>query len=169
MATSQTKVEQIKAMFKNGYTEREICESVGVSRNTARKYKPKKNEQRQLDNEQFEQKVDNIINERNNTWLDRLRKDNRQERATDFILNILNDESTMKNELKKNGIRNIITAYRVLAETGIKLSQHHNNPTGQTTHIENNVSEIIKMIKEPTETIIDPMQEIEEFKKDNVQ
>ena len=168
MATSKTQIEQIKTMFKNGYTEQEITQTVGVSRNTARKYKPKKNEQRQLEIEQFEQNVQEVINNRNEVWLDRLRKDNRQERVTDFILNLLTDEKVLKKELDKNGIRNIVGAYKIMTETGIKLEQHHSNPTGQTTVIENNVSEIIRLVKDADNKTINPLEEIEEFKNDSI-
>ena len=166
MALSNNKIEQIKSLFKKGFTEEQISQTVGISRNTARKYKPKKNEQRQLENEQFEQNVNNVIKERNEEWLERLRKDDRQYKLTDIMLNLLTDEDMMKNEIEKNGIRNIIGAYKIITETGIKLAQHHTNPTGERIVVDNNISEIVKLMNTATPKEIDPNEEIKEFEKE---
>lgn len=166
MALSTTKIEQIKSLFKKGLTEQEICTSVGISRNTARKYRPKKNEQRQLENEQFERNVQEVINVRNEEWLERLRKDDRQYKLTNIMLDLLTDEDMMRNEIQKNGIRNIVGAYKIITETGIKLAQHHTNPTGQTTVVDNNITEIVKLMNNAEEKQSNPNAEIEEFKKE---
>jgi hypothetical protein len=139
---------------------------VGISRNTARKYRPKKNEQRQLENEQFERNVQEVINVRNEEWLERLRKDDRQYKLTNIMLDLLTDEDMMRNEIQKNGIRNIVGAYKIITETGIKLAQHHTNPTGQTTVVDNNITEIVKLMNNAEDKQSNPNAEIEEFKKE---
>ena len=72
MALSKSKKEQIKTMAADGHTEAEICKAVGVSRGTVRKYKPNKNEQREIENEQFIQNYTEVKNELNEKWLKKL-------------------------------------------------------------------------------------------------
>lgn len=123
MALSKTQIEQIKTMALDGHTEQEICDAVGVSRGTVYKYKPKKNEQREKENEEFKQKYIKVKNEVNDRWFDKLRTDDRQEKIVDKILNLLNDEELLEKEIATSGIRSVVGAYKILVETNVKTKE----------------------------------------------
>lgn len=168
MAVSEHQIEQIKEAYRDGLTEHDICTLTKLSRNTIRKYKVNKEETRNEQNEHFKQTYKEIKQKEHEKLIEMMRKDNRASQIIDKMLDILNDEKT----LKKVDYRTMLTGYGIIIDKAIKYEQLEINRNqakdGYTVKIENNIGAILSLMGEATEENVNPMEEIAEFKKDKI-
>ena len=167
MAATKLQIEQIKQAYEDGLTEQEICHLTRLSRNTIRKYKLNKLHKRSEQTEHFKQEYKRIKEIEHQRLIGMMKNDNRAAKIIDKMLDIMNDEKT----LKKQDIRVLLTGYGILIDKAIKYEQLEVNrkqaKDGYTINIDNNVGAILKLMGEATEMHVDPATEIKEFKEES--
>lgn len=160
--------EKIKAMvwalYENEHmTKSDIATKLAISRNTV--YKVLNNEK--YKNEQINNKVKKISDKHTTTLIESLVADDRPKQIIDKYLDILNNDEVISNELKSSGIRTIVGAMKILVENQIKIKELNKQP--DRIIVENNVSEIVRLMNNTENKEINPDDEIKEFENEMVQ
>lgn len=163
MVDGKTKA-MIWALYENEQMSKsDIGRKLGVSRNTV--YKVLNTEK--YKDEQTSARIKKISDEHTQSLIESLVADKRPKQIIDKYLDILNDDETIQNELKTSGIRTIVGAMKILVENQIKIKELNKKP--ERIVIENNISEIVKLMNNTENKEINPEEEIKEFQSEMVQ
>jgi len=112
-------------------------------------------------------KIHIVKEKQNEILLEKIMNDNRLNKAVDMILDLIVDEDTLKNELKKNGLRNLTGLLGTITDKGLKYAdlqvKRKAQKEGLNISIDNNIGKIIDLMKDASEMNIDPKMEIKEF------
>ena len=159
---SEKKKAMIWALHENEHcTKVEIAQKLGVSRNTVTKILKDKT----CRDEQTSAKVKKLVDKRTESLIEGMVNDQRPKIIVDNILDLLSDPEVMKKELEAKGIHPIVGAMKVIVENQIKLAEL-NRPN--RVIVENNVSEIVRLMNDAKPKEINPEDEIEEFQSEVV-
>lgn len=181
MALTKSQKLKIESYWLADESKTQIAKRVGVVYNTVSNYINKlekkttnkneineKNEKLQKD---IRDEVIEIKEEQNRKLIETIINDDRMTKAADLILDILTDEDTLRAELTKGGIRGLTGLLGMITDKGLKYAdleiKKKQGKDGYNVHIDNNIGKIVDLMSEATETHVDPIEEIKEFKEEN--